>query len=169
MLLQVVPEEGEDVLPEDITYYDESPFDDGNYLAPCTRRGPRHQHEGERGLYGYRDWRGDVAQWSFGNLHPAKPDYAPHGLSRHDRCDGRHSPQLTDERRMVRAGGGVSASRNRGAGATRLPSHADAPDQRQACTPTCGSALYQELYGQIPSPGMRAASNAALRLRIGEA
>ncbi|HEX3861284.1 MAG TPA: hypothetical protein VHY35_06280 [Stellaceae bacterium] len=33
MLLQVVPEEGQDVLPEDITYYDEPPFDDGNYLA----------------------------------------------------------------------------------------------------------------------------------------
>jgi hypothetical protein len=33
MLLQVVPEEGQDVLPEDISYYDEPPFDDGNYLA----------------------------------------------------------------------------------------------------------------------------------------
>src|SRR5712671_2563651 len=33
MLLQVVPEEGQDVLPEDITYYDDPPFDDGNYLA----------------------------------------------------------------------------------------------------------------------------------------
>ncbi len=33
MLLQVVPEEGQDVLPEDIHYYDEPPFDDGNYLA----------------------------------------------------------------------------------------------------------------------------------------
>ena len=33
MLLQVVPEEGQDVLPEDILYYDDPPFDDGNYLA----------------------------------------------------------------------------------------------------------------------------------------
>lgn len=33
MLLQVVPEEGQDVLPEDIRYYDEPPFDDGNHLA----------------------------------------------------------------------------------------------------------------------------------------
>ena len=33
MLLQVVPEEGQDVLPEDICYYDDPPFDDGNYLA----------------------------------------------------------------------------------------------------------------------------------------
>jgi predicted phage terminase large subunit-like protein len=33
MLLQVVPEEGQDVLPEDITYNDDPPFDDGNYLA----------------------------------------------------------------------------------------------------------------------------------------
>lgn len=33
MLLQVVPEEGQDVLPADITYYDDPPFDDGNYLA----------------------------------------------------------------------------------------------------------------------------------------
>jgi predicted phage terminase large subunit-like protein len=33
MLLQVVPEEGQDVLPEDISYYDDSPFDDGNHLA----------------------------------------------------------------------------------------------------------------------------------------
>src|SRR6266851_4636551 len=33
MLLQVVPEEGQDVLAEDITYYDEPPFDDGNHLA----------------------------------------------------------------------------------------------------------------------------------------
>lgn len=33
MLLQVVPEEGQDVLPKDIQYYDEPPFDDGNYLA----------------------------------------------------------------------------------------------------------------------------------------
>jgi hypothetical protein len=33
MLLQVVPEEGQDVLPEDIHYYDEPLFDDGNYLA----------------------------------------------------------------------------------------------------------------------------------------
>jgi predicted phage terminase large subunit-like protein len=33
MLLQVVPEEGQDVLPEDIHYYDEPPFDDGNHLA----------------------------------------------------------------------------------------------------------------------------------------
>jgi len=33
MLLQVVPEEGQDVHPEDITYYDEPPFDDGNHLA----------------------------------------------------------------------------------------------------------------------------------------
>jgi predicted phage terminase large subunit-like protein len=33
MLLQVVPEEGQDVLPEDIVYYDDPPFDDGNYLA----------------------------------------------------------------------------------------------------------------------------------------
>ena len=31
--LKVVPEEGQDVLPEDIHYYDELPFDDGNYLA----------------------------------------------------------------------------------------------------------------------------------------
>jgi predicted phage terminase large subunit-like protein len=33
MLLQVVPEEGQDVLPEDIHWYDDPPFDDGNYLA----------------------------------------------------------------------------------------------------------------------------------------
>jgi hypothetical protein len=33
MLLQVVPEEGQDVHPEDIHYYDDPPFDDGNYLA----------------------------------------------------------------------------------------------------------------------------------------
>ncbi len=33
MLLQVVPEKGQDVLAEDITYYDEPPFDDGNHLA----------------------------------------------------------------------------------------------------------------------------------------
>jgi predicted phage terminase large subunit-like protein len=33
MLLQVVPEEGQDVIPEDIHYYDDPPFDDGNYLA----------------------------------------------------------------------------------------------------------------------------------------
>ena len=33
MLLQVVPDEGQDVLPEDIHYYDEAPFDDGNHLA----------------------------------------------------------------------------------------------------------------------------------------
>jgi predicted phage terminase large subunit-like protein len=33
MLLQVVPEEGQDVLPEDIHYYDDPPFDDGNHLA----------------------------------------------------------------------------------------------------------------------------------------
>src|ERR1700731_2822329 len=33
MLLQVVPEEGQDVLPEDIHYYDAPPFDDGNHLA----------------------------------------------------------------------------------------------------------------------------------------
>jgi len=33
MLLQVVPEEGQDVLLEDIHYYDEPPFDDGNHLA----------------------------------------------------------------------------------------------------------------------------------------
>src|SRR5271170_4658630 len=33
MLLQVVPEEGQDVLPEDIHYYEDPPFDDGNYLA----------------------------------------------------------------------------------------------------------------------------------------
>jgi hypothetical protein len=33
MLLQVASEEGQDVLPEDIHYYDDPPFDDGNYLA----------------------------------------------------------------------------------------------------------------------------------------
>jgi hypothetical protein len=33
MLLQVVPEEGQDVLPEDVHYYDYQPFDDGNHLA----------------------------------------------------------------------------------------------------------------------------------------
>jgi hypothetical protein len=33
MLLQVVPEEGQDVLAEDIHYYDDPPFDDGNYMA----------------------------------------------------------------------------------------------------------------------------------------
>jgi predicted phage terminase large subunit-like protein len=33
MLLQVVPEEGQDVLPEDIRYWDDPPFDDGNHLA----------------------------------------------------------------------------------------------------------------------------------------
>ena len=33
MLLQVVPEEGQDVLPADIHYYDDPPFDDGNHLA----------------------------------------------------------------------------------------------------------------------------------------
>jgi predicted phage terminase large subunit-like protein len=33
MLLQVVPEEGQDVHLEDITYYDDPPFDDGNHLA----------------------------------------------------------------------------------------------------------------------------------------
>ena len=33
MLLQVVPEDGQDVLPEDIHYYDDPPFDDGNHLA----------------------------------------------------------------------------------------------------------------------------------------
>jgi predicted phage terminase large subunit-like protein len=36
MLLQVVPEEGQDVLPEDIHYWDEPPFDDGNHLANGT-------------------------------------------------------------------------------------------------------------------------------------
>lgn len=33
MMLQVVPEEGQDVLPADIHYYDDPPFDDGNHLA----------------------------------------------------------------------------------------------------------------------------------------
>ena len=33
MLLQVVPEQGQDVFPEDIHYYDDPPFDDGNHLA----------------------------------------------------------------------------------------------------------------------------------------
>jgi predicted phage terminase large subunit-like protein len=33
MLLQVVPEEGQDVHPEDIHYWDDPPFDDGNHLA----------------------------------------------------------------------------------------------------------------------------------------
>jgi len=33
MLLQVAPEEGQDVHPEDIHYYDEPPLDDGNHLA----------------------------------------------------------------------------------------------------------------------------------------
>jgi predicted phage terminase large subunit-like protein len=33
MLLQVVPEEGQDVHPEDLHYYDNPPFDDGNHLA----------------------------------------------------------------------------------------------------------------------------------------
>ena len=33
MLLQVVPEEGQDVFPEDIHYYDAPLFDDGNHLA----------------------------------------------------------------------------------------------------------------------------------------
>jgi predicted phage terminase large subunit-like protein len=33
MLLQVVPEEGQDVRAEDIHYWDEPPFDEGNYLA----------------------------------------------------------------------------------------------------------------------------------------
>jgi hypothetical protein len=34
MLLQVIPEEGQEVFPEDIHYYDDDPtFDDGNYLA----------------------------------------------------------------------------------------------------------------------------------------
>jgi predicted phage terminase large subunit-like protein len=33
MLLQVVPEEGQDVHPEDIHWYDDPPFDDGNHLA----------------------------------------------------------------------------------------------------------------------------------------
>jgi hypothetical protein len=33
MLSQVIPEEGEDVLPVDIHYYDDRPFDDGNHLA----------------------------------------------------------------------------------------------------------------------------------------
>ena len=32
-LLQVVPEEGQDVHPEDIHHYDDPPFDDGNHLA----------------------------------------------------------------------------------------------------------------------------------------
>jgi hypothetical protein len=34
MLLQVVPEEGQDVLPEDIQYWDEPPFDDGKLPSP---------------------------------------------------------------------------------------------------------------------------------------
>lgn len=33
MLLQVVPEEGQDVMPEDIHYYVDLPFDDGNHVA----------------------------------------------------------------------------------------------------------------------------------------
>lgn len=33
MLLQVVPEDGQDVLPEDIHYYEEPPFDDDNMLG----------------------------------------------------------------------------------------------------------------------------------------
>jgi hypothetical protein len=33
MLPQVVPEEKQDVHPEDIHYYDDPPFDDGNHLA----------------------------------------------------------------------------------------------------------------------------------------
>jgi phage terminase large subunit-like protein len=33
MLLQVVPEEGQDVLLTDIQYYDQLPFDDGNHIA----------------------------------------------------------------------------------------------------------------------------------------
>lgn len=33
MMLQIVPDEGQDVTEEDIHYYDEPPFDDGNQLA----------------------------------------------------------------------------------------------------------------------------------------
>jgi hypothetical protein len=33
MLMQVVPEEGQDVFPEDICYNDDPPFDDGNHFA----------------------------------------------------------------------------------------------------------------------------------------
>lgn len=33
MLFRVVPEESQDVLPKDIRFYDDPPFDDGNYLA----------------------------------------------------------------------------------------------------------------------------------------
>jgi hypothetical protein len=33
MLLQMVPEEGQHVLPTDIHYYDDPPFDDGNHLV----------------------------------------------------------------------------------------------------------------------------------------
>ena len=58
MLLQVVPEEGQDVLPEDIHYYDDPPFDDGNHLAHGVDLAIIDQ--GKRRLHGDRERRGDV-------------------------------------------------------------------------------------------------------------
>jgi hypothetical protein len=77
MLLQVVPEEGQDVLPEDIHYYGDQPFDDGNYLAQGVDRG-------ERGLHGDREWRSDVAGREAGNLHPAASRDPAHVIQRYD-------------------------------------------------------------------------------------
>ena len=60
MLLQVVPEEGQDVLPGGHPLLRRSAV--RRRQPPGPRRRPRHQHQGERRLHGDRDRRGDVAR-----------------------------------------------------------------------------------------------------------
>jgi hypothetical protein len=93
MLFQAVPEEGQDVHPEDITYYDDPPFDDGNYLAHGV----------------------DLAIW--------RSTSSPHPIIRRMTFtdtmtaldDVRHGSTMSQ--RVLRGGGRLPASSHRGAGA----------------------------------------------------
>jgi hypothetical protein len=82
MLLQVVPEEGQDIFPEDIHYYDDPPFDDGNHLAHGVDLAISTKENADYTaiVSGEVTWPGGNIE----NLRAAKPDHSAHDVQRDD-------------------------------------------------------------------------------------
>jgi hypothetical protein len=91
---QVVPEKGQDGYPEDITYYDDPPFDDGNYLAHGVDLAISTKDSADYTavVTGEVTWPTRGA----GDLHPDPPNHPAHDVHGHHDTSG-HGSTMSSE------------------------------------------------------------------------
>ena len=154
MLLQVVPEEGQDVLPEDIHYYDDPPFDDGNYLAHGVDLAISTKESADYTaiVIGEVTWNGEQIEIYI------QPNPIIRRMTFHDTMDALDNVRTIqpDEQRILRRKRRISAGRHRGNGAAGVRCDSHASDQGQARAFARGRALHQERHREVSSPRMRA-------------